>query len=178
MTFGINPAMDLIVSRKDQGWQARFGGRVWPCAVGFNGVRPDKQEGDGTTPAGCWPLRRVLYRPDRVAPPETALPVAALGPDDGWCDGPADPSYNGPILLPYAASHERLWRDDEIYDVIVILGHNDDPPVPGAGSAVFLHVARANYAPTAGCVALALAHLLELLREADTETRLCALREC
>lgn len=166
--------MDLVVSRRDGTWRGRFGARDWRCAVGPAGLRHGKREGDGSTPAGCWPLRRVLYRQDRLARPETRLPLGALRPDDGWCDDPADPRYNRPVTLPYAASHEALWRDDEIYDVIVELGYNDDPPVPGAGSAVFLHVARPDYAPTQGCVALALDHLFILLREAGPGTRLCA----
>lgn len=134
------------------------------CALGRGGVRADKREGDGATPAGRFPLRRVLYRPDRLAaPPETALPCRPLRPADGWCDDPADPRYNRPVDLPYPASHERLWREDEIYDIVGVLGHNDDPVVPGAGSAIFLHVARPDYAPTAGCVALAREDLLRLL---------------
>lgn len=125
-----------------------------------------KQEGDGGTPAGTFPLRRVLYRPDRLAsPPLTALPVRALTPADGWCDDPADPAYNRPITLPYPASHEQLWRDDGVYDVIVVLGHNDDPPVPGSGSAIFMHVARSGYVGTEGCIALALPDLLAVLAD-------------
>jgi L,D-peptidoglycan transpeptidase YkuD (ErfK/YbiS/YcfS/YnhG family) len=98
----------------------------------------------------------VLYRPDRLYPPETALPVAPIDPADGWCDDPEDPAnYNRPVTKPYAGSHEDLWRDERVYDLIVVLGFNDDPPVAGAGSAIFLHVARDGFAPTAGCVALA-----------------------
>ncbi len=159
-------ATDLIVSRSPDGtWHAAFGTRRWCCAIGPAGVSADKREGDGATPVGCFQLRRVLYRPDRLARPETGLPVAALRPEDGWCDDPDVAAYNRPVRLPYAASHERLWRDDGIYDVIVVLGHNDDPPVPGRGSAIFLHVAKPDYGPTAGCVALALADLLTVLRE-------------
>ena len=130
-------------------------GRAFRCALGATGVTRSKREGDKATPAGRFPLRRVLYRPDRVAPPATALPVAPVEPQDGWCDAPDDPRYNKPVTLPYAASHERLWREDHVYDIVVILGHNDAPPVAGNGSAVFMHVARPGYAPTEGCVALA-----------------------
>jgi L,D-peptidoglycan transpeptidase YkuD (ErfK/YbiS/YcfS/YnhG family) len=132
------------------------GRRGFRCALGTAGIIAEKREGDGATPVGRFPLRRVLYRADRVAPPKTGLPIAALRPDDGWCDAPDDPHYNRPVSLPYSASHERLWRDDPIYDIIVILGHNDDPPVPGRGSAIFLHIARPGYTGTEGCVALAL----------------------
>jgi L,D-peptidoglycan transpeptidase YkuD (ErfK/YbiS/YcfS/YnhG family) len=91
------------------------------------------------------------------------LPTAPIAADDGWCDDPADPAYNRPVRLPYAGRHERLWRDDRLYDLVLVIGHNDDPVVAGAGSAVFVHVARPDWAPTAGCVALALPDLLTLL---------------
>ena len=141
----------------------RWQGRRFACAIGAGGVRANKREGDGATPAGRFPLRRVLYRPDRLAPPRTALPIAPIGPQDGWCDDPGHPLYNRPLRLPHEARHENLWRADRVYDLIVVLGHNDAPVVPGAGSAVFLHVARPDYTPTAGCVAVALGDLLTIL---------------
>ncbi|MBI2235681.1 MAG: L,D-transpeptidase family protein [Magnetospirillum sp.] len=137
------------------------GGAV--CALGRAGVRADKREGDGATPVGCFRLKRVFYRPDRLAAPVTGLPRQALDPGMGWCDDPAHPDYNRPVRLPHAASCERMWRDDSLYDVVVELGHNDDPPLPGMGSAIFLHVAKPDYAGTEGCVALALADLLAVL---------------
>jgi len=133
------------------------------CALGRGGVRRDKREGDGGTPIGCFPLRRVFYRRDRITPPPTALAVTPIEPDDGWCDDPAHPAYNQPVLLPFAGSHERLWREDGLYDLLAVIGWNDDPVVPGLGSAIFLHVARPDYAPTEGCVAVALGDLSELL---------------
>ncbi len=131
-------------------------GRVFRCAIGRGGFisADEKREGDGATPLGDWPVRCVLYRPDRRGPPDTALSVTPIEPDDGWCDAPDHPDYNCPVKRPFAASFETMWRDDLLYDVVVILGHNDDPPVPGAGSAIFLHVAKPDYSPTAGCVAL------------------------
>jgi L,D-peptidoglycan transpeptidase YkuD (ErfK/YbiS/YcfS/YnhG family) len=141
-------------------------GRKVRCALGPSGVVPGaaKREGDGASPAGAWPMQRVLYRADRRPAPQTALPCAPLSPDDGWCDAPDDPAYNQPVKHPYPASAEHLWREDHIYDLIVILGFNDDPVVAGAGSAIFLHLARPGYEPTQGCVALAPADLEELLR--------------
>jgi len=147
-------------------------GQRYACALGPAGVVTAKHEGDGATPAGSFPLRRVLYRPDRVARPRTALAVAALDPLDAWCDDPADPAYNRQVRQPYAASFEPLWRAAPSYDVMVILGHNDDPVVPGRGSAVFLHLAWADYRPTAGCVALAAEHLAAILEGATAESRL------
>ena len=148
-------------------------GRRFACAIGAGGVRSNKREGDAATPAGRFPLRRVLYRPDRVAPPRTALPIAPLTPQDGWCDDPGHLLYNQPLLLPHHASHEELWRADHVYDLIVILGHNDAPAVPGLGSAVFLHVAQPDYAPTAGCVAVAVGDLLTILAGVGRRAWLC-----
>lgn len=156
--------MSDILTTSD-GW-LRHGCLNFRCALGRTGCKPeaDKREGDGATPLGRYALRQVLYRPDRLGTaPATKLPCRPLQPDDGWCDDPADPAYNRWVRLPYAASHEKLWRDDHVYDVIVALGHNDDPPIPGLGSAIFLHVARPDYARTEGCVAVALPDLLRLL---------------
>jgi L,D-peptidoglycan transpeptidase YkuD (ErfK/YbiS/YcfS/YnhG family) len=142
------------------GW-LDIGGRRVRCALGPAGVvaAAEKREGDGASPAGIWPIRRVLFRPDRGPAPRTALASAAIAEDDGWCDAPQDPAYNRPVKLPYPASAERMWRDDHLYDLVVILGHNDAPPVPGLGSAIFLHLAKPDYAPTHGCVAVARADL-------------------
>jgi len=142
-----------------------LGGRTVACALGRGGVKPaaDKREGDGASPAGTWAIRRVLYRPDKGPAPQTSLPVSPIGEADGWCDSPDDPAYNRPVSLPYPAGAERMWRDDGLYDLVVVLGHNDDPPVPGLGSAIFLHLAKPDYEPTEGCVAVAREDMLELL---------------
>lgn len=144
------------------------------CAIGKRGAVPaaQKREGDGATPIGHWPLRRLYYRADRLPPSETALASQPLRPQDGWCDAPADAHYNRFVQHPYPASAERLWREDNVYDLIVPLGYNDDPVVPGQGSAIFLHVARPDYAPTEGCVALARQDLLFLLRTVLPETQM------
>lgn len=149
---------------RSDGW-LELPGRKVCCALGPMGViaAADKREGDGKTPLGAWPIRRALYRPDRGGAPRTALEARALAPDDGWCDAPEDPSYNRPVKLPYPASAERLWRQDHVYDLIVVLGHNDDPPSPWLGSAIFLHLAWPDYRATQGCVALAREDLEELL---------------
>ena len=148
-------------------------GRRLRCALGRGGVTDDKREGDGATPTGCFALRRVYYRPDRGPLPATALPVSATDPTDAWCDDPADAAYNTLVRGADAASAETLWRDDALYDVVVVLAHNDDPVVPGAGSAIFLHIARPDYGPTEGCVAVAREELLEILAACDETTRLC-----
>lgn len=154
--------MDLIVDRRCATW----GRHRLRCAIGRAGIVEKKREGDGATPAGVWPMREGLFRPDRLAEMDTALPSRPLDPAAGWCDAPADPAYNRLVRLPYPASCEALWREDGLYDAIVVLGYNDDPVVPGAGSAISLHIARPDFAPTAGCIALARDDLLTVLREA------------
>lgn len=139
------------------------GGLHFPCALGRSGRRADKREGDGATPIGRFALRRVLYRGDRLLRPRTRLPIAALHVRDGWCDDPRDRNYNRRVRHPYPASAERLWRDDHLYDLIVVLGHNDDPRVKWRGSAIFIHVAGPGLKPTEGCVALERPHLLRLI---------------
>ena len=150
----------LVVSRG----VLSYGGTESRCAVGRGGIRRGKVEGDGATPAGVFPLRQVLFRPDRVGALESGLPARALSPADGWCDDPADARYNTLVPLPCAARHEALWRADNLYDVIVVIGYNDAPPVPGKGSAIFLHVAQPDFSPTAGCVAVPLPALLNVVR--------------
>ncbi len=168
--MSVPPATDLTVHPPNRlSWR----NRRFACALGSGGVRTDKREGDRATPAGRFPLRRVLYRADRLAPPRTKLAIAPLTTRDGWCDDPQDPLYNQLVRLPHGGRHEALWRADHIYDVIVILGYNDDPVVPGRGSAIFLHLARPGYAPTAGCVALACSDLLAILAEVDRRVQLC-----
>jgi L,D-peptidoglycan transpeptidase YkuD (ErfK/YbiS/YcfS/YnhG family) len=144
-------------------------GLVLRATLGRGGVRVDKREGDGATPAGLLPLRRVLYRADRLRPPRCAVPIEPLSPNDGWCDDPDDADYNRPVTLPHPARHEALWRGDAAYDVIGVLGWNDAPVRRGEGSAIFLHVSRPDRAPTEGCVALALPDLLRLLAAGLTE---------
>lgn len=156
--------MDLIVAAPGT---ALWGTRGMRCALGRAGISRDKHEGDGATPAGRFPLRRVFYRPDRIAAPACRLPVSPLKESMGWCDDPDDAAYNRLVDLPYPARHEKLWREDGLYDVVVVIGHNDAPVVPGAGSAIFLHVAAPDFAPTEGCVALALKDLQAVLAEAD-----------
>lgn len=134
-------------------------------SIGKGGALPAaaKRESDGATPLGCWTIDGLLLRPDRVAPPQTALPWRWLRPSDGWCDAVGDPAYNRPVSHPYPASAERLWRDDHAYDVILVLGHNQRPVVQGAGSAIFWHVAQPDWRPTEGCIAMERGALISLL---------------
>lgn len=141
-------------------------GAAVPCMIGKSGACPavDKREGDGKTPLGRWPIRAVLFRPGRAVPPTALrLPWRWVRANDGWSDGVADPEYNRPVHHPHGHSAEWLQREDGLYDVIVVLGHNDAPPVRGMGSAIFLHCSEGQ--PTEGCVAVEKAALLALLAE-------------
>lgn len=151
-----------LIAVDPAGWLT-FGGLRYRCALGKGGVRADKREGDGATPIGRFGLRELLYRPDKLATPSCLLSKSALKPEDGWCDDPSHPDYNRLVRLPHPARCETMWREDGCYDLVVPLGYNDDPPVAGLGSAIFLHVAKPGYSPTEGCVALARDDLLTLL---------------
>lgn len=134
--------------------------------LGKNGVvdAADKQEGDGKTPLGRFPVRHILYRKDRLSPPSTRLKTRVILPTDGWCDDPDHASYNQSIVKPFTASHEELWRVDHVYDMILLIGYNDEPVVPGRGSAIFVHVMRPDRKPTEGCVAMSLGDMKRLVR--------------
>jgi L,D-peptidoglycan transpeptidase YkuD (ErfK/YbiS/YcfS/YnhG family) len=149
--------------------QAVFGAEKFRCALGRAGIFEEKQEGDGATPVGRFPVRQVFYRADRDAAPPTKLPCQALTPGDGWCDDASDKSYNRRVSLPCDARHEEMWRGDALYDRVVVIGHNDAPVVPGKGSAVFLHVAQPDFTPTEGCVAFAKADLDAILAQLAPE---------
>lgn len=146
-------------------WQARIvlGHGVRPGALGRTGIRSIKREGDGGTPLGRFAVRHVLYRADRVARPRTRLPVRAIRDDDGWCDDPADRNYNRLVRLPSRRSAEGLKRADRLYDLVLVLGYNDVPRVKGKGSAIFVHLARPDFTPTDGCIALSRHDLTMLL---------------
>ena len=152
----------------------RFKALTAPVMLGRNGVAPaeHKREGDGKTPLGLYPVRYFFYRGDRMAKPKTRLAARALEPSFGWCDDPKDKSYNQFVKLPYRASCETLWRADGLYDLILVLGFNDQPALPQKGSAIFMHCAAKQKTPTEGCVALELDALRQLLALCDEETKI------
>ena len=156
-----------------------IGGQRYDCALGRTGVTTDKHEGDGKTPVGTYPLRQVFYRADRVAAPETGLRVCVLTPTTGWSEDPARPDYNTEIVVPAdgtaPAGVDRMTRDDHVYDLTVVIGYNDAPPVSGRGSAIFMHLAREGYTPTQGCVALCESDLRAVLRQVTAESRITIL---
>ena len=145
----------------------RAGGLSIPVALGRSGIAADKREGDGRTPAGRWRILALLYRPDHGPRPVSRLPARTIRPDDGWCDDRADRRYNRAVTLPLGGarevSHEKMWRDDTLYDLVLVIDHNQRPRIPGRGSAVFVHLARPGFKPTEGCVALRRADMKRLL---------------
>jgi L,D-peptidoglycan transpeptidase YkuD (ErfK/YbiS/YcfS/YnhG family) len=159
--------MDLHLRMQGERAMLDWGADARQAAVGPGGIGLKGGEGDGITPRGRFPVREILYRADRIARPKVKLPLRAIAENDGWCDAPTDPNYNRLVTLPYPASAEQMWRDDHLYDLVAVLGYNDDPVVPGKGSAIFLHLARPDYSHTHGCVALGLADALAALEQLE-----------
>jgi L,D-peptidoglycan transpeptidase YkuD (ErfK/YbiS/YcfS/YnhG family) len=156
----------LSIRRRPAASQGRLNGRLQgACALGRAGVQARKREGDGATPAGSFRVLAAFYRADRGPRPATRLPLQPTRRRDGWCDAPMDRNYNRRVRLPYPASAESLWREDGLYDLVVVLSHNQRPRVRGAGSAIFIHVAPPAGRPTAGCIGLAAPLLCRLLRQ-------------
>ena len=136
-------------------WGARFQGRWFPCSIGRNKAIPaaEKREGDLASPEGIWQITSGYWRPDRLYCPDIALPMQPLGPQQGWAEDPDDPAYNGPIRHPHEYAADRMRRGDPLYDICMVTDHNTRPVVPGAGSAIFVHLWRGPRRPTAGCIA-------------------------
>jgi L,D-peptidoglycan transpeptidase YkuD (ErfK/YbiS/YcfS/YnhG family) len=154
-----------------RGWLTA-GARTISVALGRGGIRANKREGDGGTPKGTFHPRKLWWRADRHPQPRTFLPVRAIAPEDAWCEDPNDRHYNKPVQLKRDRSGDRLRREDHLYDFIVEIDHNTSPRIAGRGSAVFLHLARDNFAPTAGCVSMTKSAMLHLLQRLGPGTRI------
>jgi L,D-peptidoglycan transpeptidase YkuD (ErfK/YbiS/YcfS/YnhG family) len=157
--------------RKSQGWLLA-GPLSVPVALGRTGIKADKREGDGGTPRGRFRPLRLWWRADRLPRPRTLLPVRRIRPDDAWCEDPHDRRYNHGFRRSANEPGDRLRRGDSLYDIIIEIDHNTRPRVAGRGSAVFIHVARLGFAPTAGCVALRPRDLKMLLGRMNSKTRI------
>ena len=154
-----------------RGWLT-FDGHSVPVALGRGGIKANKREGDGGTPRGIFHPIRLWWRADRNTRPRSLLPISLIGPNDGWCEDPSSRHYNRPMRLTTASDGDRLRRDDRLYDFIIEIDHNRTPRVAGRGSAVFLHLARDGFAPTAGCVAMKKPAMLRLLARLGPETKI------
>lgn len=150
----------------------QVGHASFPCALGRGGTTRAKREGDGASPVGRFALLGGYFRPDQLPRPRTGLRLRPIRRGDGWCDEPRDRRYNRPVRLPYPASHEAMWRDDRVYDVVLDLAWNRGPIRPGRGSAIFLHLARPGFEPTAGCVAVERRVIARILAQVGRRTRI------
>lgn len=143
------------------------------CSIGRTGISHRKREGDGASPAGVLRILHGYWRPDRFAVrPRSAIPLRRLRPDDGWADDPRHPAYNRPVRLPFAASHEAMWRADRLYDVVLVLDWNVAPRARQRGSAIFFHLERTDRGPTAGCVAVDHAAMRMILARLSPRARI------
>ncbi|MBW7910308.1 MAG: L,D-transpeptidase family protein [Alphaproteobacteria bacterium] len=170
--------MNIIVQTSS--WDATvgvlfIGGARYDCTLGRGGVTLEKAEGDGKTPVGTYPLRQLIYRADRIAQPQTGLPAEILTPDTGWCEDASHADYNTKVTLPHPAVCDRMTRDDHLYDMTVVIGYNDAPVVAGRGSAIFMHLAREEWTPTAGCVGLKQGDLIEVLKHLTPDSHITIL---
>lgn len=154
-----------------RGWLIA-GHRAIPVALGRGGIRANKFEGDGATPRGVFHPLRLWWRADRGLRPRALLPIRRIAPQDAWCEDPTQRHYNRPMRLDAGQGGDRLTRDDHLYDFIIEIDHNTRPRVAGRGSAVFLHLARENFGPTAGCVAMTRPSLLWLVSRIGPRTRI------
>lgn len=154
-----------------RGWLTA-GGQTLPVALGRGGIMANKREGDGGTPRGIFRPRQLWWRADRHPRPRTFLPLRPIRPEDAWCEDPGDRHYNRPVRLEPGRGGDRLRRDDHLYDFIVEIDHNTQPRIAGRGSAVFLHLARENFGPTAGCVSMTESAMLRLLRRLGPRTKI------
>jgi L,D-peptidoglycan transpeptidase YkuD (ErfK/YbiS/YcfS/YnhG family) len=154
-----------------RGWLTAAGLTI-PVALGRGGIKADKREGDGGTPRGTFRPRQLWWRPDRHPRPKTYLPIRAIRPDDGWCEDPRSRHYNQAIRLEGDQGGDRLTRADHLYDFIVEIDHNTSPRIAGRGSAVFLHLARLDFSPTAGCVSMTRSAMLRLLERLGPQTQI------
>ena len=154
-----------------RGWLTADGWTI-PVALGRGGILANKREGDGGTPRGTYRPLRLWWRADRHPRPRTYLPVRPIRPDDAWCEDPSDRRYNRPIRLGPDRTGDRLRREDHLYDFIIEIDHNARPRIADRGSAVFLHLARTGFSPTAGCVSMTKSAMLRLLRRIGPRTRI------
>ena len=142
------------------------------CAIGRGGLTTNKIEGDHKTPVGEFKFKKIYYRKDKLGEMTFKIPFVIIGENDGWCDDPKSKLYNQHIQFPFDSSAEKLFRDDDLYDLLCVINHNTDPIIPGKGSAIFLHISKPNFEGTEGCVAIEKENIIELAKKIDLTTRL------
>jgi len=142
------------------------------CAIGKNGLTKNKQEGDLKTPKGIFKLKKIFYRRDRIKFFKSPIKKYCIKKNIGWCDDPSSKYYNREIKFPFNDSAEKLWRKDNIYDVIIVLNYNLNPIIKNKGSAIFLHICKKNYLPSKGCVAISKKDMINLLANIKNNSKL------
>jgi L,D-peptidoglycan transpeptidase YkuD (ErfK/YbiS/YcfS/YnhG family) len=140
------------------------------CSVGKAGIKNKKKEGDNITPKGIFKLLKLYYRADKIKKIDTELKKIKIKKNMGWCDDPKSRHYNKVIKIPNNFSYEKLYRNDNIYDLIIVLSYNISPTIKNKGSAIFMHIAKDKYLPTQGCIALKKIHLIKILKEIKLNT--------
>ena len=147
-------------------------GKKLQCALGRNGLKKNKKEGDLSTPIGCFKFNKIYYRADKLGEVNFIIDSSIIQKNDGWCDDEKSKFYNQYIQFPFNESAERLFRDDDIYDILCVLDYNTSPIIPGEGSAIFLHVARSNFDETKGCIAIEKKSLLMIAKNITRESNI------
>ena len=141
------------------------------CALGKSGIGKKKIEGDNITPKGIFSIVKIYYRSDRVKKISSKFRLIKITKKMGWCDDPNSKKYNQLINLPTNCKYEKLYRKDNVYDLVIVLDYNINPTIKNKGSAIFIHVARQDYKKTAGCIALKKNHLKELVKTIKKNTK-------
>jgi L,D-peptidoglycan transpeptidase YkuD (ErfK/YbiS/YcfS/YnhG family) len=150
----------------------KFKNLKFKCALGKAGVGKKKVEGDNITPKGTFQIVKIYYRSDRIKNIYSKIKLFKINNKMGWCDDPNSKKYNQLIKLPSKYTHEKLYRQDNVYDLVIVLNYNMIPIIKNKGSAIFIHVAKKNYKKTAGCVALKKKHLLKLIENIKNKTKI------
>ena len=149
-----------------------FNNIKYRCAIGKSGFTTNKREGDGCTPIGTYKINEILYRNDKIKKINTNIKTRKIQLTDGWCDDPKHILYNQMIRFPFDHTAEHLYRNDNLYDILCVLNHNQNPIVPEMGSAIFIHIAKKSYAPTEGCIALKQVELLDIISAINKDTKI------
>lgn len=142
------------------------------CSVGKAGIGFKKKEGDNITPIGSYKIIKIYYRKDRIKKIKSNIKLIQIKKNTGWCDDPKSKNYNKQIKTPNIVSHEKLHRKDNIYDLVCVLNYNTNPIIRNKGSAIFIHVKKGRFQPTAGCVALKKKDLLTLIARINKKTKI------
>lgn len=172
LIYGLNLEINSIAGSSN--CVGKLNDKIYPCVLGKKSVTKDKKEGDKSTPYGEFPVRKVFFRADRIGNKleHLKIPTQIINKDDGWCDDSLSPEYNKYVKLPFQYSHEKLWREDHLYDIILVIGYNDQPVVSEKGSAIFLHIKSPETKSTAGCVAFSEKNLIEILHKLDLNSKI------